>query len=347
MKTRMFASTQALGFVFALACIALAGCNNDTPPAGGSAGTTGPSTAGTPKTDTTGAGGDAKTAGKPFTIGMSQCNLGEPWRVQMNQDIKDAAAKHPEITMIYKDASNKSETQQSQMQEFIQQKVDLIIISPKESRPLTRPVEEAMDAGIPVIVLDRAIEGDKYTCFIGGDNKKIGLECGKYLAKVLGGKGQIVELQGLGTTVPAKDRHDGFMEGIKGTDIKVIFAVDCKWLEPDAQREMTSALSRFPQIDAVYGHNDPSAHGAYKAAQQEGKGREKTIKFFGIDALPTEGVKYVKDGLLTATFQYPTGGEQAIETAIKIHSGEKVEKKIVLGTKLFNKENADKGGDPL
>src|SRR5262250_316559 len=94
-----------------------------------------------------------------FVIGMSQCNLGEPWRVQMNKDIEEAAAKHPEIKLIARDAQNRSETQQSQVREFIQQHVDLILISPKEARPLTRPVEEAMDAGIPVIVLDRKIEG--------------------------------------------------------------------------------------------------------------------------------------------------------------------------------------------
>ncbi|HLK58838.1 MAG TPA: substrate-binding domain-containing protein [Chthonomonadaceae bacterium] len=382
MKTRMFASTGVFALAFVVAGLALSGCNNETPPAdnagsagANSAGTAGTAGAGTPNIDKTSAGnassggtnsaGSAGTAGagapnidktgasapppagKTFTIGMSQCNLGEPWRVQMNTDIDEAAKKHPEIKMIFKDAGNKSETQQSQMQEFIQQKVDLIIISPKESRPLTRPVGDAMDAGIPVIVLDRAIEGDKYTCFIGGDNKKIGMEAGKYMAKILNGKGDIIELQGLGTSTPAKDRHDGFMEGIKGTDIKIIFAADCKWLEPDAQKEMNSALSRFPKIDAVYGHNDPSAHGAYKAAEQEGKGREKTIKFIGIDALPTEGVKYVKDGILTATFQYPTGGPEAIETALKILNKQPFEKKIVLGTKRFTKDNVDKGGDPL
>jgi ribose transport system substrate-binding protein len=332
MKTTKFA------FVGALASLALAGCspnngNGNTPAA--------PSTGGTPTAHST--EGTAKT----YTIGMSQCNLGEPWRVQMNEDIKEAAAKHPELTVIYRDAQNKSETQQSQMREFVQQKVNLIIITPKEARPLTRPVEEAMDAGIPVIVLDRKVQGDKYTCFIGGDNVKIGREAGKYMVEALGGKGNIVELQGLGTSTPAKERHDGFMEGIKGSNIKIIAAADCQWLEPNAQREMASALSRFPSIDAVYGHNDPSAHGAYQAALQEGKGREKQIKFIGIDALPNGGVRYVKDGVLTATFQYPTGGAEAIDNALKILKGDKVEKNIVLGTKRFTKESVDKGGDPL
>lgn len=285
---------------------------------------------------------------KKWTIGMSQCNLGEPWRVQMNKDIEEAAKQHAdEIEVIFKDAQNKTEVQQAQVREFIQMGVDLIIISPKEARPLTKPVAEAYQKGIPVIVLDRKVEGDQYTCFIGADNVKIGREAGKYLVKLLGGKGKVVELKGLMTSTPGQERHKGFREGIAGSQIEVIFEADCQWLEPNAQREMQSALARFPQIDAVYAHNDPSAHGAYLAARQEGKGREKTIKFIGIDALPHEGVRYVKEGILTATFEYPTGGKEAIETALKILKGEQVPKNITLGTRIYTKENVDKGGEPL
>jgi len=284
---------------------------------------------------------------KQYVIGMSQCNRNEPWRVQMDADIKAAADKHPELTVLFKDAQNKETVQQDQVREYIAQGVNLIIISPKETLPLTKPVAEAMDAGIPVIVLDRKVEGDKYTCFIGGDNVKIGREAGKYMVKLLGGKGNVVELKGLMTSTPGQERHQGFMEGIKGSNIKIVFAADCHWLEEDAQREMKSALTRFPQIDAVFGHNDPSAHGAYLVTKQEGKGREKTIKFIGIDSLPHEGVQYVKEGILSATFQYPTGGNEAIETALKIKNGEKVQKNITLGTRIFTKENVDKGGEAL
>lgn len=292
----------------------------------------------------TGTGEPGASPKDSFTIGMSQCNLGEPWRVQMNEDIKRAAAEHPELQVVFKDAQNKTEQQQAQVREFITQGVDLIIISPKEAVPLTEPVAEAMKAGIPVIVLDRKIEGDNYTCFIGGDNVLIGREAGKYLVKLLGGKGKVVELKGLETSTPAGERHQGFMEGIKGSNIEIIFSADCQWLEPIAQKEMNSALSRFAQIDAVYGHNDPSAHGAYMAAKQEGKGREKTIKFIGIDALPHEGVKYVEEGILSATLEYPTGGKEAIEVAMKVLRGETVPKTITLGTRLFTLGNVAQGG---
>jgi ribose transport system substrate-binding protein len=288
---------------------------------------------------------NAQVANKTFTIGMSQCNLGEPWRVQMNVDIKAAAEKHPELKVIFKDAQNDTLKQRSQVEEFVDSKVDLLIISPKEAQPLTEPVAAAMDAGIPVIVLDRKLLGDKYTCFIGADNKKIGKAVGEWVVKTLGGKGNVVELMGLQTSTPGQDRHSGFMEGIAGSDIKVIFRADMKWLEPNARDEMDSALARFDKIDLVYGHNDPGAHGAYLAAQAAG--REKQMKFVGIDALPQEGVAYVSQGILDVTFQYPTGGAQAIDTALKILHGEQVPKEIVLGTRMFTKDNVAQGGEEL
>jgi ribose transport system substrate-binding protein len=335
---KLTASSRRTSVLGAGLLLALFGCNNS--------GTGGGAPSGGPPANVSG-GGTNTSGGKTFTIGMSQCTTKEPWRVQMNKDVAEAASKHPEINLLPKDADDKSETQQAQVREFIEQKVDLIIISPKEARPLTKPVAEAVDAGIPVIVLDRKVEGDKYTCFIGGDNVKIGTEAGKFLAKLLGGKGEIVELKGNMSSTPAKERHDGFMEGIKGSQIKIVFDPDCDWKQEKAQNEMSSALTRFPKIDAVYAHNDPGAYGAYQAARLEGKGREKTIKFIGIDSLPGEGVKYVKDGVLTATFQYPTGGAEAIETALKILKKEPFEKNITLGTRIFTKENAEKAGEAL
>lgn len=285
------------------------------------------------------------SAGKVFTIGMSQCNLGEPWRVQMNADIKAAADKHPNLRVIFKDAQNDTLKQRAHVEEFVSAKVDLLIISPKEAAPLTEPVARAMAAGIPVIVLDRRLLGTNYTCFIGADNKKIGRAAGEWIKQTLGGKGKVVELKGLMTSTPGQDRHAGFREGIAGSQIEVIFEADMKWLEPEARKEMESALARFPQIDLVYAHNDPGAHGAWLAARAAG--REKQIKFVGIDALPQEGVAYVRQGILDATFEYPTGGAEAIATALKILQGERVPQEITLGSRLFTRENADRGGQPL
>ena len=280
-----------------------------------------------------------------YTIGMSQCNLGEPWRVEMNAQIKAAADKHPNLKVIFKDAQNDTLKQRSHVEEFVSAGVDLLIISPKEAQPLTEPVAKAIDAGIPVIVLDRALLGDKFTCFIGADNKKIGHAAGEWIVKKLGGKGKLVELKGLMTSIPGHDRSDGFREAIAGSGIEIIFDADMKWLEPDARKEMESALARFSKIDCVYAHNDPGAHGAYLAAKAAG--RDKEMIFVGIDALPHEGLAYVQQGILDATFQYPTGGAEAIDTALKILNGESVPKHITLGSRVFDKQNVAQGSQEL
>jgi ribose transport system substrate-binding protein len=288
----------------------------------------------------------AGTAADPFVLGMSQCNLGEPWRVQMNEDVARAAAQHPNVKVIFKDAQNQSLTQRAQIEELIGQGIDLLVVSPKEAAPLTRPVAEAYDRGIPVIVLDRAVEGDKFTTFIGADNKRIGREAGKWTAAALGGKGNVVELRGLATSTPGQDRHQGFLEGLDlpaHPGIKIVFEADMEWLEPKARSEMESALATQSRIDLVYAHNDPGAHGAYLAAKQAGR----SMRFVGIDALPHEGVKYVEEGILDATFLYPTGGPEAIELALAILAGQKPPHTVVLGTRIYTKETVARGGEEI
>jgi ribose transport system substrate-binding protein len=280
-----------------------------------------------------------------YTIGMSQCNLGEPWRVQMNADIKKAAEAHPEIKVIFKDAQNDNLRQSAHVEEFVHAGVNLIIISPKEAAPLTKPVSEAYKKGIPVIVLDRRVLGSDYTCFIGADNKKIGRAAGRWLVKLLGGKGKIVELKGLMTSTPGQDRHSGFLEGIKGSGIEIIFSADMKWLEPNARKEMESALARFDHIDCVYAHNDPGAHGAYLAAKAAG--RDGSMKFLGIDGLPQEGQIYVRQGILSASFEYPTGGKEAILAALDILNGKKIAREITLRSRVFTSGTVEKGGEWL
>jgi ribose transport system substrate-binding protein len=208
-----------------------------------------------------------------WTIGMSQCNLGEPWRVQMNADIKAAADQHPDLKVIFKDAQNDTLRQRSHIEEFVSAGVDRLIVSPKEAQPLAEPIARAYRGGIPVIVLDRAVRGDEYTCFIGADNVQIGRAAGEWIASQIGGDAKIVELKGLMTSVPGQDRHNGFVEGLGGKG-EVIFEADMKWLEPEARKEMDSALARFNDIDVVYAHNDPGAHGAYLAARAAGREKD-------------------------------------------------------------------------
>ncbi|MBI3544961.1 MAG: substrate-binding domain-containing protein [Deltaproteobacteria bacterium] len=141
------------------------------------------------------------------------------------------------------------------------------------------------------------------------------------------------------------DRNAGFREGIKGAPVDVVFDADMKWLEPAARKEMESALAVNPALDVVYAHNDPGAHGAYLAAKAAG--REKKMLFVGIDGLPQEGRMYVKQGILEASFEYPTGGREAVEGALSVLSGKTLPKEITLRSHVFTKANVDKGGEWL
>ncbi len=293
-------------------------------------------------------GSDASPT-RTLTVGYSQCNRGEPWREQMDKDVRDACRKHPRIKLLARDAQNEVLRQAGHVQEFVAARVDCIIISPKDTS-LTKAVAEAHDAGIPVIVLDRKVEGEKFTCFIGADNRLIGREVGKWVEKKLVGKGNVVELRGLMSSTPAQERSEPFREAIKGTEIKIVYDADMEWLGDKAREKMQAALARNPQkgsIQLVYGANDPAAIAAYWAAKDAG--REKEMLFVGVDALPQEGIDAVKKGILDATFEYPNGAKEAIEAALKIADGRgsEVPKTITLGTRLFTKENVGSGGEAI
>ena len=282
--------------------------------------------------------GETKPA---FTIGFSQCNSSEPWREAMNKQIQAEAALHPEIRLLISDAQQANERQIADVENFIVRDVDLLMISPNEAKPLTAVVEKAYHKGIPVIVIDRKILSDKYTCFIGADNKLIGREAGKMAARLLHGKGSVVEIWGLKGSTPAIERHDGFMEGIKDDpDIQIIYSQDGAWLRDRGKSIMENALQRFEKIDLVYGHNDPMAMGAYLAAKYSG--RASKILFIGIDGLPGPegGIQAVANGELNATFLYPTGGAIAVQTAVEILKKHSVDKNITLETLAIDSSNA-------
>jgi len=290
----------------------------------------------------------SKTGEAKYLVGFSQCNNAEPWRQAMNSNAKKEAEKYKDLIKLeFTDAQQDNSKQIADVENFIRKKVDLLIISPNEAKPLSGVVSKAYRSGIPVIVLDRGLETDDYTCFIGADNRLIGEEAGKYIAKLLKGKGKIVEIQGLPGSPPAIDRSEGFRSIIKNyPDIKIIHTIVADWLRPLAITQMEIVLRAHDKIDLVYAHNDPMAIGAYLAAKNAG--REKEMFFIGIDGLPdpSGGVKAVIDGKLEATFLYPTCGKEAIQYAIKILKGEKVPKKITLKTALITKENAEKYYDP-
>lgn len=287
----------------------------------------------------------ARAEGKVWRIGFSQATTLEPWRVQFNKDIKAEAELHKDVELLMADAEDKTEKQVADVENFIRQEVDLLLISPKESAGLTPVVLQAIDAKIPVIVLDRNVETDKILQWVGGDNVLIGKAAGEFAVKALGGagaaKGQVVEIWGGLGVQAAFDRSNGFHEFLD-KEAGVKFLLDkqsADWKQDKAYEVMATALRNFEKIDMVYGHNDPMAYGAYLAAKDIG--REKEIIFIGVDGLPDEGVRWVYNGELAATFLYATPGAEGLRQGLKYLNGEKIEKTVVLGTEAITKDNAE------
>lgn len=279
-----------------------------------------------------------------YVIGMSQCNLGEPWRVAMNDQIAMAAEKHPEFEVIFADAAQDNSKQIADIENFVQMGVDLIITSPNEATPLTNAVSAAYDAGIPVILLDRKIDGDKYTQFIGADNVDMGRIAGEYVADTLlpdGGK--VCEIKGLEGTSGGIDRDNGFREGIKKNDkIEIVAVNNADWLREKAITVAEEMLQTNDEIDLFLALNDPMAEGAYIAAKNAGK--EEDILFVGFDGLPTPdgGIRSVMDGRLSMTQVYPTGGTEAIESAYQLLvEGKELDKTLTLTSEIVVPDNAE------
>jgi ribose transport system substrate-binding protein len=277
-------------------------------------------------------------------IGFSQATTTEPWRLLFNQELIKEAGLHPEVELIVRDGMDDVTKQTADVEEFILRKVDAILISPKVAEPLTPVVNKAFDAGIPIFVLDRDLSNDRYTQFIGSDNLNIGRAAGEYTVKWLGGsgkaKGNVVEIWGGMGSTPARQRHDGFREVIdQEPGIKVVNEpADGDWKQHLGYDIMATLLEQHPRIDLVYAHNDPMAYGAYLAASDAK--RDKEMAFLGIDAIPAEGVKWVSEGALTATFLYMTPGAEGIRQALRRLQGEVIERRVTLPTMTIDRSNA-------
>ena len=283
-----------------------------------------------------------------WTIGFSQVTVKEPWRVVFNENLKREADKQTDkVELIMLDSDDKTENQVEHIKIFISKRVDAILISPKEASGCSKAIQEATEAGIPVIVLDRNTTYKKYAAFIGADNMIIGRAAGEHAVKLLGGpgkaRGKIYEICGSLASTPAQERRDGFHEVVeKESGITILGGLDGDWKLDKGKAIAQDALQIHKDIDIIYAHNDPMAYGAYQAAREQGL--EKKIKFFGIDGLPDEGCIWVKNGILTATFLYTTPGETGLEIALKILEGEKAVspgEKITLPTATITKENVD------
>lgn len=270
-----------------------------------------------------------------FHIGFSQC-ASDVWREKMNEEMKMTAALYPDVELTILNAGENNRRQELQIRELINQGVDLLIISPNESDPLTPIATEAYTAGIPTILIDRKINSEDYTAFIGADNYQIGKDVAVYLANIHGGKGRILEIRGMEGSSPARERHQGFTEGLKPfKEMKIVRSMDGKWL-PGIARDVARQAFLEDSFDIVFGHNDVMARSAREVAEML---NIDTLFVVGIDALPELGMELVEEDVLQASFVYPTGGRRAIEVARAILHDEPYQKHNILGTSVVDHSN--------
>ena len=276
---------------------------------------------------------------KRHVIGLSQCMLDDAWREAMINDMRIEASNYDDVEIIIKDAQNNNETQIQQIRDLIRQKVDVLIISPYQSEPITAVAEEAYRAGIPTIITDRKVNTDQYTSFVGANNYEIGLAAGNYAAHYLPPNAIILEIWGLTQTSPAQERHKGFVDALREREDLSFRKIEGQWLIDTARMELRK-LEHPEQIDFVYAHNDMMAIAAreYFMAWDSIRGRD--LRIIGVDAVAGAGLEAVEDGRINASFLYPTGGEQVIRTAMRIIQGEPVDKFIPLRTAPVDHQSA-------
>lgn len=278
---------------------------------------------------------------KKYVIGVSQCSE-DIWRDKLNDELKMGEYLNDSIIVKLASSNDDNVLQNKQVNQFVDEGVDLLIISPNQMSAISKAVERAYDKGIPVILYDRMSNTDKYTAFIGCDNYKIGNSMGKYIAQQLQGKGRVVEIRGLEGSSPALERHRGFMDALKSyPDVQVVASAGGDWKEESGIRAMKKILKKTQDFDYVFAHNDRLAWGAYVAAQQMGV--KRNYKYTGVDGMATEGggLELVRDGVFDASYLYPTKGDEVIALAMRILSHQPYKKDNYLSTSIITKANAD------
>ncbi|SMD16118.1 hybrid sensor histidine kinase/response regulator transcription factor [Pedobacter nyackensis] len=277
-----------------------------------------------------------------YLIGFSQCVGSDLWRKNMLEEMKMELSLHSGTRFIYKDADGNSKRQVEQVKQMLEQRVDLLIISPNEAQPLTPVVEEAYRKGIPVIVIDRKTSSDLYTAYVGADNYQIGKMAGEYLGTSLKARGNVIEIMGLPGSSPTIERQRGFADGIRKFEgLHISKQVYGDWLKENAEVELLKIKPELKTADIVFAHNDVMASGARRIIDQLQLNR--SVKIIGIDALPGKGagLEMVGNGLLNASVLYPTGGKEAISTAFKILNKEPFSKDNILGSLVIDASNVE------
>lgn len=285
---------------------------------------------------------------KQFVVAFSQANNAEPYRAAQNELMTKLFAQQPDLKLVISDAQQDNSKQVAQVETFIRQKPDLLIVAPNERAALTAVMGQAMEAKIPVICLERDILQPNYTSYIHSDNPAIGRKAAQFIVDQLKKKygkpeGNVVAIRGLLGVEGEIHRDQGAKEVFaQYPGIKIVADPVADWIQAKAKDRMTEVLRAQPKIDVVYGHNDPMAVGAYLAAKE--LGREKEMLFVGVDGLGGEagGIRKVMDGILSATFVYPLCVDKAVEIAGRIlhEPGFKPDREYVIESTMITPENA-------
>lgn len=298
-----------------------------------------------------GCGGKVEGPQKKYVIAFSQCNSAEPYRTAQNNIMKRDIAKYPDCELVIQDAQQDNARQIAQIENFVLQGVDVLIVAPNEAAPMTAPVRKAKEKGIKVVCLERNLVEPVYDIFVGADNVAIGEMAGQFVADYVKEKGiespVVVELKGLLGTKPQEERHEGARKYIDQIpNVKVIEDV-ANWIRAEGLKRMETLLQANPKIDVVYAHNDPMAVGAHLAAKNAGRDQE-TI-FVGVDGLggPNGGIKRVLEGVLACTFYYPTCAAEGLDYAVKLARGEQVPERVILDPAKIDSANAQEWYDKV
>ena len=283
-------------------------------------------------------GGSAK---KQYVIGVSQCSE-DVWREKLNEELRIAALYYNNVDLRIKSAYDDVKLQTEQINSFVDEGVDLLIVAPGQVT-ISPAIDRAYEKGIPVIIFDRRTRSDKYTAYIGADNKEIGSSMAEYLAGALTSGGRILELSGLYSSSPAIERQQGF-DSVVATrpGLEIVARAHSDWTEQGAYRTMDSLLSKpHPQFDCLFAHNDRMAMGARRAAAKHGLDIN-SIQFCGIDAMPQNGggMRLVTDGTLFASYIYPTRGDEVIQLAMNILTKKDYKRENQLSSALVTRDNA-------
>ena len=274
-----------------------------------------------------------------FIIGMSQSNLYEPWRIDMNKEIEEEAKKHANVKIIYKDAGGDAEKQKKDIQDLINFGSDLLIVSINDSKQLTGAVKKAYES-LPVILLDRGVEGDAYTLYIGSDTKSIGVQAGELVTELSGNNNvNVIEIQGMLNSSSDEEITNGFKESIRNyRNITIDRTIVANWQKNEAQDKIEAILKEDTEVDIIFAHSDYMALGAYYAKLGT---KANSAKIIGIDGLEGRdgGIELVKNGIFQGTFTCKTGGKEAVEYALKIlNKKEDIPKKVILQCNKITKK---------